>query len=394
MDAGPGKLGTGLGDNPPLDPTELARLARAPVAHYINGKFTAQRLTGVQRAAEHWVRAVDRLLVDAGGSSDRWVLLRPPASMSLDLKMVEQREVGPPGLPLHLWEQLILPWTARSGVLLNLCGASPWLGRRQICALHDAAVFDVPQAYGRAFRCWYRALFRHQAKRALRLLTVSTFSRRRLATALPCAPSRIAVVPNGGDHLQALESDAAALPRLGLSREAYFLVVGSASPAKNLARLWAALALLPNGASRWRLVVVGPSSPGVFARTTGRPPDGRVQWAGAVDDATLKALYEGALALVFPSLYEGFGLPPLEAMACGCPVIAARIEALLEVCGDAALYVDPQQPMALAEAMTRVAEDEGLRKRLSGAGRERARAWTWDEAGRRLLDAVGSAKRP
>jgi glycosyltransferase involved in cell wall biosynthesis len=349
---------------------------------YLNGKFLAQRTTGVQRVAAQLVTALD------GQVAGAWVLLCPPGVNLPALRRIVARPVGPAGLPLHLWEQLVLPRAAADGLLVNLSGSAPAFARRQICLLHDAAVFDHPEAYTKSFVAWYRWLFRRLARHAAALLTVSTFSRDRLTAHLHLAADRFAVVPNGADHLDGVTPDDAVIDRFGLRGVPYLLAVGSANPTKNLDALVAAFALL--GGTEQRLVIVGGSDARVFAGGPG--PDGPgVIRTGPLGDAALKALYGHALALVFPSRYEGFGLPPLEAMACGCPVVAARAAALPEVCGDAALYVDPGSVEAIAAAMRRVLDDGALRE----AGRRRATGFRWAAAAAavaRLVSALQPAE--
>jgi len=349
---------------------------------YINGKFTAQGTTGVQRVAGSLVRALDRCGPRPGGRD--WVLLCPPGSQAFSLAYIVPRRVGPLGLPLHLWEQIVLPTVARKGLLLNLAGSAPWFARRQAALLHDAAVFDRPQAYTRSFVWWYRALFRRLAQRAVKLLTVSAYSRQRLAATLGVDSDCLAVVPNGGDHLDDVIPDRAVLAAHGLLHKRFLLAVASDNPAKNLPALLAAFALLPPDPAL-RLVIVGGRNERVFA-TGGRAtdPPGVVR-TGPLADASLKALYQHAVALVFPSLYEGFGLPPLEAMACGCPVAAARAASMPEVCGDAVLYFDPGSVDAIAAALQRVLGDTALCERLSRAGSARAAGYRWSESARLLL---------
>lgn len=347
---------------------------------YLNGKFTAQRTTGVQRVAAHLVQALDGL-----APPGRWILLCPPQGSTPLLKHLEVRPVGPAGLPLHLWEQAVLPWSARDGWLLNLAGAAPALARRQSVLMHDAAVFDHPEAYTRAFGAWYRWLFRHLARGGVGLMTVSAFSRERLAAALGVPPERFTVLHNGADHLATVVPDERVLDQHGLRGVPFLLAVGSANPTKNLGRLLAAFATLPQGPLK--LVIVGGGNGRVFAGAEGTDPPGVLR-TGPLGDAALVALYRAARALVFPSLYEGFGLPPVEAMACGCPVATARAAAMPEVCGDAALYFDPLDTSALAQVLVRLGTDEGLRQQLREAGHGRARAFCWAASGRRLLQAL------
>jgi glycosyltransferase involved in cell wall biosynthesis len=344
---------------------------------YLNGKFTVQRTTGVQRVAGQLVRALDECV------KGRWVLLCPAGASPPALRRIEARCVGPAGLPPTLWEQCVLPWAARDGVLLNLAGAAPAFAMRQVCMLHDAAVFDHPEAYTRRFTLWYRWLFRRVARKALALLTVSDFSRQRLALHLGIPASRFAVVPNGADHLLGTAPDDDVLDRHGLRGQRFLLAVGSDNPTKNhgaLLRAFAQLRDLPG----LRLVIVGGRRADVFAVRSGQDPPGVVR-AGELGDASLKALYSNALALVFPSVYEGFGLPPLEAMVCGCPVAAARAASLPEVCGDAALYFDPTRVDDIATAMRRLCHEADLRDRLRAAGTRRVGAYTWSASAAALL---------
>ena len=354
---------------------------------YLNGKFVAQRTTGVQRVAWALVRALDARL------EAPWVLLCPPGVQPPVLRRIRVRQVGAGPMPLHLWEQLVLPWAARDGVLVNLAGSAPYLGRQQACMLHDAAVYDQPAAYTRSFVWWYRLLFAQLVRRGGLLLTVSQFSRARLACRLQVEPSRIGVVFNGSDHLDAVQADAMALGRLGMVGDPFVMTVASQNPAKNLRTLLAAWRLRPaDGACR--LVIVGGTNHAVFRQATDLPDPPGVLRVGTVGDAELKALYERAVALVVPSLYEGFGLTALEAMRCGCPVIASTAAAVPEVCGDAALYVDPRSAPEIAAAIQRLIDDQPLRARLRSAGLARAAAWPWAAAADRLLALLTAAERP
>jgi glycosyltransferase involved in cell wall biosynthesis len=296
---------------------------------------------------------------------------------------------GPGGL--HGWEQWALPRAARDGVLLNLAGSAPAFGAAvQVCVMHDAAPFDQPQAYTAAFATWYRWLFGHLARRpATRLVTVSVFSQQRLAAALSVPRERFADAPGGAQHFDSVPADAAPRVALGLDRQPFVLAVASRNATKNLARLARAWPLVGRGDVK--LALVG----GVNARVFGGEVAASIApgWVdvGPLDDAGLKALYERASAFVFPSLYEGFGLPPLEAMACGCPVAASDIPAVRAVAGDASLYFDPLAPASIADALRRLLGDAALREDLRARGRRRAALFTWDATAQALLDVVGSA---
>ena len=198
------------------------------------------------------------------------------------------------------------------------------------------------------------------------------------------------VVPEATESI-----DESVLARHGLTRCRFLLAVASANPTKNLAALVAAFARLPADPAL-RLVIVGGHNPRVFAAATAADPPGVVR-TGPVAGAALKALYGHATALVFPSLYEGFGLPPLEAMACGCPVAAARAAAIPEVCGDAALYFDPHSVDAITAALQRLVAEAPLREQLRTAGLARAGLYRWSAAAvalRAELSAMCAAATP
>ncbi len=366
---------------------------------YINGKFVGQATTGVQRVARCVVQALDHLLASATAPATArpCVLLCPPGFAAPTLRHVEVRRVGFAGLPLAVWEQLVLPIAARDGLLMNLAGAAPAMtSRRHLCVMHDAAVFDHPAAYSSLFVRWYRWLFRRLARRAGVLVTVSAFARRQLALHLGVATGRISVMTEGADHLSAAPADDSILQRLGIATQPYFLAVASANPTKNLERLLAAHAALA-ASGRPKLVLVGEPNDRVFAPesfstaaatdTESNPaatiPD--VVFAGRVSDAELVALYRHARALIFPSLYEGFGLPAVEAMSLGCPVVVSNAASLPEVCGNAALYVEPTSVASITQAMRRIADDAGLRTDLSRAGRTQAAGYQWSRSAAQLL---------
>jgi len=356
---------------------------RIPV--YINGRFLSQGVTGVQRHATEVVRALDRLLTRGPyAPAPPWSLLVPPNAREFaGLGSIVVRRVG--RLRGHLWEQLELPRFARAGLLLNFANAAPLSQRRQIVTIHDASVFAVPDAYTPAFRLWYRFLLPRIGKRSKLVLTDSEFSRSELADRAGIPLARQRVVHLGCDHILSAPADEAIFTLHGIGDRPFILAVGSPSPHKNIAM--AAGAITQLSSLNCVLVVAGGANPAIFKDAELRRLD-RVRWLGFVSDAALRALYERAVCFVYPSLYEGFGLPPLEAMACGCPTLVARAASLPEVCGDASLYFDPLDPADLARAIEQVVSSEALRNDLRARGLERARGFLWDSTARTTLDSV------
>lgn len=360
---------------------------------FLNGRYLCQGLTGVQRVAGNLVQALDEELA-ASGTAARWVLLHPRRARLPALRFIQTQGVGPSALSGHLWEQAVLPWAARRGQLISLAGSSPWLAGGQVVMWHDAAIFDHPEAYTRSFVAWYRALFRSLSTRARRVLTPSEFAAARLRHWLMLP--QLAVLPASGDHILRVAADPSILSRFDLRDRPFFLAVASANPTKNLALLreaharWAAGA---GGSQAVPLVLVGGSNPRVFREEGAKSSAAICIHTGSVSDGELKALYQQALALVFPSLYEGFGIPPLEAMHCGCPVIAARAASLPEVCGTAAHFIDPSQAVDLFNALERLASDAAYREQLRTAGHQRALHFSWRASAQGLLTLVGQNAR-
>jgi glycosyltransferase involved in cell wall biosynthesis len=287
-----------------------------------------------------------------------------------------------------VWEQVHLPRAARNGLLLNLSGSAPAWSGPQACFMHDAAVFDHPDAYSVTFRSWYRFLFRRLARTARSLFTVSAFSQGRLVSMLGVPASRVHLIPNGADHLSSTVPDPSIVTALGLDQHPFLLAVGSASPTKNVDALVQAWCQLHRPEAR--LVIVGGVNPVVFARRGIVQAPGVAQ-LGHLGDAQLKAMYERAAGLVYPSLYEGFGLPPLEAMACGCPVAVSNAASMPEVCGDAALYFDPSSVPEMVDAMRALLDDAALCASLRERGHRRAALFRWDDSAAALLRGLEAA---
>jgi glycosyltransferase involved in cell wall biosynthesis len=283
----------------------------------------------------------------------------------------------------HAWEQAALPWRAarlRAAALLCPANLAPAAAQNVVLVLHDAAALRHPGWYSRAFAAWQRAILPVLARRARRVITVSEFSRGEITELLGVLPDRVTVVPGGVDPRFSPAADAAAArAALGLP-ERYVLCVASHTARKNLGALVpAARALGPEGIE---VVVAGGHRP-QFAREAGL--DG-LWLLGHVDDSLLPGLYAGAEAFALPSRYEGFGLPVLEAMAAGTPVVASNTGALPEVCGSAARLVEPEGE-AVAAALGALLADARERDRLRAAGLERAGAFSWERTAREV-DAV------
>ena len=344
---------------------------------YINGKWLAATPTGVQRySGEVARRILDRepeavVVAPSNATLPEWL----PAA-----RVIRSRLRG------AAFEQLALPWLTRRGMLLNLAASAPLVRRRQLVMMPDALVARFPETYSWRFVAWYRLMYRVLAARALHLVTISEFSRRELAEVLGTAPERFVVAPAGHEHaLDWAFTDAAPQDELAARMAApYVLCVGSLTPSKNLAPVTRALA-----EAGIAVIVVGASGvKRVYAEESGLTAPG-VWLAGRLSDEQVGRLLAGATALVFPSLYEGFGLPVVEAQALSCPVIASDRASIPEVAGEGALYFDPLEP---AQAVRLVRNLDGAgRQRLVAAGAANLDRFRWDDTAR-IIHALATGQ--
>jgi glycosyltransferase involved in cell wall biosynthesis len=323
---------------------------------------------------ERWARELSSLLPEL--RPGRYAAIRPPAALA--------HRAG------QAWEQLGLPLAARGAeLLLSPANLAPLAGRRNVVVIHDSAPFRDPSWYGRAYGMWHRALVPRLARRARLVIVPSEHVRGELAELFGLPDERVVAVAPGVDPAFAAPGHPAPLHRrLGLERP-YVLAVGTDSPRKNLALLDAiAPGLSEHG---FDVVVAGSTRPYLPGS-----PRGSARRLGYVPEEDLPALYAGAAAFAMPSLYEGFGLPCVEAMAAGAPVVAADRAALPEACGGAALLADPHDADAFAAALLRAAGPE--RERLVAAGRERAARLGWrrtaEEVDRALEPLLATGRRP
>ena len=348
----------------------------------INGRFLTRPATGVDRFAYELLRA---WLPRANGMHDIRALV-PAKSEPRNAHglRVETSKVGT--LTGHAWEQLELSRYCGDDLLLNLCNTGPVARQRQLVVLHDAGFIRQPQTYSFAFRRAYRWLFSGLMHRARTVATVSKFSAEELLTLVGGRARGIELIHGAGEHVLRVMSDTSILERLGLETRRYVLAVGSRTPNKNLSGVLKASELLTD--LGYKFVAAGGSNSRVFNGVTLN--DDSLVLPGYVTDGELRALYENAACFVFPSFYEGFGLPPLEAMHCGCPVVVSSRASLPEVCGQAAMYCDPNDPRDIAAQLRAVLTTESLRNDLREAGFARARAFSWSRSAAQLEHLLGA----
>lgn len=266
-------------------------------------------------------------------------------------------------------------------------------GTRTIVQVHDLSFLRVPETSPPALRSWLERVVPESVRRADHVLADSWATRDDLLDFYNVTPATRITVLHGGVHERFLPRSAqeqqAIRRKYRLDQWPFIFSLGTLQPRKNHGRMVQALARLVQEGLELHLVIAGGAgwlSEPFFQQLKESGIENRVHLIGFVDDADLPALYSAAEVFAFPSLYEGFGLPVLEAMACGTPVVTSDLSSLPEVAGDAALLIDPLNVEALADALRRLTSDSQLRQQLIEAGHVRVGQFTWSRAARRLLD--------
>jgi len=327
-------------------------------------------------------------------------------SLFLYVKQADEDHVWPKGLqrcmrrPILggdvIWRQLSLPMAAlqdRVDVLFIPFHSVPicW-PKRLVVAIHDVAFVKAPHCFPPKVRAYLRYVTAFAVRRASHIIAVSDATRDDLIEVYGTSPERITVAhlaPRPIFTYEVTEADSSVIQRFGINTP-FFLFVGGADPRKNLPAAVSAFALLVGKNDiDFDFVVTGRGIEAEGFRVAPRVRE-RIKFIGYVATAELVALYSLAVALVYPSFYEGFGIPLVEAMSCGCPVIAADVSAIPEVVGDAGLLVDPRDPSAIAEAMSQCLSTP-TRRSLREQGLRRSRQFSWEEAAAKVYRVLKSS---
>ena len=336
----------------------------------VNGRFMARPITGVERYARDITRAL----------GDRVRLISPPGMFT-----------GGAG---HFWEQVLLPWAVPLGARLwSPANSGPLAVVNQVVTIHDLAPVERPDGYSRGFAIWYGVLLPHLARRAVRVITVSDFSRQRLVELFSLPGENIAVIPPGIDRDRFRPASAGQIERFRQQfalHGPFLLYLGSLQPRKNLNRLLLAWSRISTRYPEAELVLAGSGASHFLEPDLSRLPC-RVRRLGRLSDEDLPPLYGSALGVVIPSLYEGFCLVGLEALACGAAPAAAAIPAFREALGEAALYFDPLSVEGIAAALEAFMSDESLRMQIVARGKEQVEHFRLDRAAGQVWDVLNEA---
>ena len=380
------------------DRIENKNAVEKPIKLVINGKFLqlSTSRSGVFRVAKELLVALDKVLADNQEffHAVQCRVATPNAELH-DLNLCQIKVEGAEHninmfswmrrLTGLLWEQLILPFRSRGETIISLCNIGPIFHRDAVTMVHDAQVFISPASYSRLFRTWYCFALPLLGKRNKAILTVSQYSKDQLTQFLIAPADRIKVIHNGCDHVLRLTPDTEFAKNSGLKDTKYIVALANCQKHKNIAVLLEAFS--SSEMSEATLVLFGPAIREDFERQ-GQEVPSNVKFLGFITDTQLAGLLKDAVALAFPSTTEGFGLPPLEAMALGCPTVIAPRGALPEVCGDAALHADADVPQQWVNQLTRLLNDDNLRTEMRRRGMLQAAQFTWERAARQLLETV------
>lgn len=349
----------------------------------INGRFLLQPQTGVNRFAYELCKAMLALKMD-------FVLLCPFGEIKDCYDVSKFRIIRFGWGKSHFWEQFILPfafWKIRGEkILINFTGIGPVLVKRKIMTIHDLAFMVNSGWYSSSYVWVYRILTPLSVNTSMKVLTVSEFSKNEIVRLLALDKDKISVIYNAVSPLFQQECDFDGDKK---SKERYILAVSSIDPRKNFSTLLKAFSLLED--SDVKLYIIGNQNR-IYATSVEELGKGvsseRINWLGRVTDIELRDYYRNAVCFVYPSLYEGFGIPPLEAMACGTPTIVSDIPPLREVCGEAALFVNPLDEKDIADKIYMVLKDSKLRKSLREKGYKRYEMFDWRKSAYTLGNVI------
>lgn len=344
----------------------------------VNGRYLTQKATGVHRYAFEICNKLHEMGVDFH--------VAVPNEIHPDYKF-SFKVVKCGSLNTHLWEQISLPrYLKRIGspLLISFTGCGPLTYSNQIMTIHDVSHERYPEWFSKNYYRFYHYMMPRIGKKAHAVLTVSEFSKKEIVDTLGINSEKIHVVhSNVPFHNKPSKEEILSFTR-NPEAERYILAVSSMDPRKNFIRLVEAFDKIKDKSVK--LYIIGMSFKAFNTPDLQRLIGENVHLPGYIPDEKLQTMYQNALLSVYPSLYEGFGLPPLESMTYGCPVINSDIPALREVSQDAALYVDPYNVEDITEKIEQLLVDEPLRKELQEKGLLQIKKYSWDKSAKQVYE--------
>jgi len=347
---------------------------------FVNARFLTQSMTGVQRFA------IEVCLQLKHHFGDNLVFVSPDNIVQAEYaKRLGVVTIGTH--EGHLWEQWDLPRYLRKNgnpLLLCLCNTAPLFYENKVVTVHDVAFEAFPETFNKSFLYVYRFLIPRIIKASKHVVTVSEFSKQEIIKYYHTSAEKISVVNNAVSSSFSINID------VRFSAQKYFLAVSSLNFRKNFLTVLKAFDNFEKKNKDTLLYIIGDLSCDNFAgiNISSYQSNPRIKFLGRVSDEALIGYYSNALAFVYPSLYEGFGIPPLEAQSCGCPVLCANIPPLREVLGDSALMCDPFDVQRFTDNMEQLASSPSLREDLISRGRENVKRFSWIESANKITHII------
>lgn len=346
----------------------------------VNGRFLTQKPTGVHRYAFEICNKLHSMGVDFH--------VAIPKEINPDYKL-KFKTVECGSLQTHLWEQISLPKYLKSigkPLLISFSGCGPLNYDNQIITIHDVSHERHPEWFSKNYFRFYHFMMPRIGRKAHAVITVSEYSKREIAETLDINIDKIEVVPCDVPFHDKPSVDELLAYKKPENIENYILTVSSMDPRKNFVRLVEAFNQLDDKSIK--LYIIGMQFKAFNTPDLQKLVGDNIILPGYIDDEALQEMYKNALFSIYPSLYEGFGLPPLESMTFGCPVVASDIPAIREVNGDAVLYLDPFDVNDMTDKMNQMVKDETLRKHLQQKGFERIKRYSWDITAQKVINLV------
>lgn len=344
---------------------------------YINARFLTQDITGVQRFAIEISLQLKKILKND-------VVFLSPNNIKQDSIKEELEAIVIGNNTGHKWEQFDLPRylkSIKSPLLLNIANTAPLFYSNKISTIHDIAFEIYPEMFSLPFRVFYKFLIPRLYKHSKSVFTVSEFSKKEILRLYGDKGQNIHVIYNGISNVFK--------PNDTKKTEKFILAVSSLNKRKNfnnLLKTFNEITELPD----IKLYLIG----GINRNFTDQGltdlinSNNNIKFIGRVSDDELVNLYSSAEVFVFPSIYEGFGIPPLEAQSCGCPVVASNVTSIPEVCGESVLYFNPYDIADMKETLLKVLSEQGLKDKLVNKGFENINRFSWEKSANKILNII------
>lgn len=345
----------------------------------VNGRFLTQKPTGIHRYAFEVCNAMLKQGVD--------FVVATPHEIREDYD-IKFKTVKCGSLKTHLWEQINLPRYLKSigsPLLVSFSGCGPLNYKNQIITIHDVSHESHPEWFAKNYYRYYHYMLPRIARKAHAVITVSEYSKREIGRILGIDAKKMYVINCDVPTPIKEAAKSPSQPDLAPS-EKYILTVSSMDPRKNFVRLVQAFNNINDKSVK--LYIVGMQFKAFNTPDMQKLSGDNIVLTGYVDDAKLSELYRNAQFSIYPSLYEGFGLPPLESMTFGCPVIASDIPAIKEVNENALLYCDPLDVDDMTQKMNQLLIDENLRDELTEKGLKQVQKYSWDRTAEKIVELV------